>query len=83
MIRANRYFYVHDEPKKPCSNGVIFLHVLHVFARIYRWYVHFTCRIRFGILTEISTNIRAHTNIREYVPICTPKIRTKIRATMA
>ena len=46
-------------------------------------YVHFTCRIRFGIRTEIRTNIRAYMNIREYVPIRTPKIRTKIRATMA
>ena len=42
MIHANMYFYVHDGPKTPCSNGVIILHVVvractyvHVAARIY------------------------------------------------
>ena len=34
LIRAYTCQNVHNEPKTPCSNGVIFLHVLHVFARI-------------------------------------------------
>ena len=46
-------------------------------------YVHNTCDIITLICIHINTNIRAYTNISEYLPIRMQKIRTKIRATTA